>query len=67
MNATESKALIDKAGGDTAFARHLGIDTGLYWRQRVNRWRSRGIPAAVCLEYYDVLKRLQRKREARAK
>ena len=49
MDKDQTKALIDKAGGDTAFARYLGIDKKRGYQQRVNNWKRRGIPSEVML------------------
>lgn len=62
MTPNETSDLIDRAGGDAAFGRLLGIDQGDGWQQRVNNWRRRGLPAAVELEHYETIRSL---REAR--
>lgn len=49
---------IAAAGGDSEFARLLGIDTEPGYQQRVNNWKRRGIPPGVVLEHYDILKKL---------
>lgn len=59
MDATESAALIDRAGGPTAFGKLLGIDSGDGWIQRVSNWKRRGIPSEVVLEHYETFQRLR--------
>ena len=59
MNESESRKLIDVAGGLAEFAKLLGVDKGDYWQQRVNNWRTRGIPSAVILEHYDTIQKLR--------
>jgi hypothetical protein len=59
MDANESAALIERAGGTKAFAELLGINTGEGWLQRVSNWRTRGIPSAVILEHYDTIQKLR--------
>lgn len=59
IDPEEAKSLIDAAGGDTKFAELLGIEGKDGFQQRVNNWRRRGMPAAVVLEHYEVLKRLR--------
>lgn len=63
MNPDQSTKIIDKAGGDAAFARLLGIDSKDGFQQRVNNWRRRGLPSDVVLEHYDLIKELQSKVE----
>jgi hypothetical protein len=59
MDPAQTTRLIDAAGGDTAFGRLLGIDESPGFQQRVNNWKRRGIPAAVVLEHYEAIKRLE--------
>jgi len=59
MTPHETSALIDKAGGDAAFGRLLGIDDTEGWLQRVNNWRRRGLPTAVQLEHYETIQALR--------
>lgn len=65
MNPSESSALIEKAGGDTAFGRLLGLDKGDGWQQRINNWKRRGIPSDVVLEHYETIQQLMAERRAR--
>lgn len=60
MDSTQTTSLIEAAGGDTAFAKLLGIDVEPGFQQRVNNWKRRGIPASVVLDHYDTIKRLQK-------
>jgi hypothetical protein len=59
MSPTEISTLIEHVGGITAFGRMLGIDDGEGWQQRINNWRHRGLPPAVELQHYDLLKALR--------
>jgi hypothetical protein len=59
MDANETSRIISAAGGDVAFARMLGIDGKPGHQQRVNNWKRRGMPPAVVLEHYAVLKKLR--------
>lgn len=59
MDANESVQIIEAAGGDTAFARLLGINSSPGYQQRVNNWRRRGIPASVVLEHFEAIQRLR--------
>lgn len=61
MDASQATRLIDVAGGDTAFAKLLGIDADPGFQQRVNNWKRRGLPPAVVLDHYDTIKQLQKK------
>ncbi|HEY1723999.1 MAG TPA: hypothetical protein VGF89_01145 [Steroidobacteraceae bacterium] len=61
MDGQTTARLIDAAGGDTAFGKLLGIGGEAGFQQRVNNWRRRGLPAAVALEHYDVVKKLHAK------
>lgn len=61
MDKDETVALIDFAGGDSEFARLLGIDGDDGHQQRVNNWKRRGMPAAVVLEHFEVIRDLQAK------
>lgn len=58
MTPDESIRLIDSAGGDSAFAKLIGIDEQPGFQQRVNNWKRRGIPADVLLEHYDLIRGL---------
>ncbi|MDB6104081.1 MAG: hypothetical protein JWO52_4080 [Gammaproteobacteria bacterium] len=64
MEIYETKALIDAAGGDTAFGKLLGIDSDEGFQQRVNNWRRRGMPSSVVLEHYEVIQQLKAKMDA---
>jgi hypothetical protein len=59
MEATETRRIIEQAGGDTAFAKLLGIDSQRGYQQRVNNWKRRGIPAEVVLEHYETIRKLR--------
>ena len=61
MDKDQTKALIDKAGGDTAFARYLGIDKKRGYQQRVNNWKRRGIPSEAMLKHQRQINSLARK------
>ena len=58
MDPQSTKAIIEEAGGDAAFARLLGIDKKPGFQQRVNNWKRRGIPGSVAYEHYSVIQRL---------
>ena len=60
MNANETSKIIEAAGGDSAFARLLGLDKTPGFQQRVNNWKRRGMPAAVVLEHRKKIDRLRR-------
>ena len=60
MNANETYKIIEAAGGDSAFARLLGLDKTPGFQQRVNNWKRRGMPAAVVLEHRKKIDRLRR-------
>lgn len=64
MGPEDTVRLIDAVGGDTAFARLLGITETKGYQQRVNNWKRRGIPARVALSHHDQLQRLQRSTRA---
>jgi len=65
IDAKVAKRLIDHVGGARAFARVLDIDYDAPGQpQRVWNWKNRGMPSAVVVANYEVLKRL--KRQARA-
>lgn len=66
MTPTESTAIIEAAGGDSEFARMLGIADTETFRQRVNNWKRRGIPPRVILEHLVVIEALRRKSQAAA-
>lgn len=59
MTPEESAKLIEKAGGIDSFAELIGITDHAHYQQRVNNWRSRGIPPKVVLEHLAVIQRLQ--------
>jgi hypothetical protein len=59
MDKYESRAVIEAAGGDTAFAKLLGIGEDRYAAQRVNNWKRRGIPSDVVLEHLPTIRELQ--------
>jgi len=59
MDNIETRALIEAAGGDRAFARLLGLDATPYAVQRVNNWKRRGMPPAVVLANQHVLAKLR--------
>lgn len=61
MEPNESQQIIKIAGGPAAFARLLGITNQPNFHQKINNWRARGIPAAVVLEHYQVISKLQAK------
>lgn len=63
VNPNESAALIDGAGGPSAFGKLLGIDSGDGWVQRVSNWKRRGIPSDVVLEHYETIQKLQAERK----
>ncbi|MDE2427015.1 MAG: hypothetical protein KGO96_14040 [Elusimicrobia bacterium] len=48
------KAVIDALGGSTELARKLGLDPTAGGVQRVENWKSRGIPAAIRLEHFQL-------------
>ena len=60
MDAQETSLIIDAAGGDTAFARLLGLDQTPGYQQRVNNWKRRGIPAQVVLDHLPSIEFLRR-------
>jgi len=59
MTKSETKRLISAVGGDTAFARLLGIQKQVGAVQRINNWKRRGMPAAVELEHYEKIQELK--------
>ncbi|QLG87660.1 hypothetical protein HQ393_04990 [Chitinibacter bivalviorum] len=60
MNAHLSTLIIRIAGGDTAFAKLIGLDPSKPGvQQRVHNWKSRGIPSAVVLENYQAITALK--------
>ena len=61
MDAKESLELIESAGGDTAFAKLLGLTEQPGYQQRVNNWKRRGIPPRVILEHQLLIEALRRK------
>lgn len=66
MTPTESTAIIEAAGGDSEFARLLGIADTATFRQRVNNWKRRGISPRVILDHLVVIEALRRKSQAAA-
>lgn len=58
MNKEQTQIVINAAGGDSAFARLLGIDSHPGFQQRVNNWKRRGMPSDVVLEHYETISRL---------
>ena len=58
MDAKQTEELINRVGGDIAFAKLLGIDNGSF-QQRVNNWKRRGMPSSVELEHYEILQTLR--------
>lgn len=60
MDSDLSAKIIDRAGGDTAFAKLLGLDAEEGFQQRVNNWKRRGLPAEVVLAHYDTIKKLEK-------
>jgi hypothetical protein len=59
MDAKVTRAVIERAGGDRAFAKLLGLipeSPGIV--QRINNWKRRGLPAAVHVEHFDLLRDL---------
>jgi hypothetical protein len=61
MTADETSELIAAAGGDSAFAKLLGIDEEPGVAQRVNNWKRRGMPPSVELEHYETIRSLKRR------
>lgn len=61
MTPAETTKLIDKAGGNTAFAALLGIDQEPGYQQRLTNWKRRGMPPAVILEHHEKILKLQTK------
>ena len=61
MTPNESIAIIEAAGGDSEFARLLGLDANETFRQRVKNWKRRGIPPRVILDHFLVIEQLRRK------
>lgn len=58
MTPAESARIIEAAGGDTEFAKLLGLTEAPGFKQRVNNWKRRGIPADVILANYDAIQQL---------
>lgn len=59
--------IIKRAGGVTAFAKLLGMETDEGFHQRVNNWKRRGLPSDVVLAHYDTIKNLEKlEQEAQA-
>lgn len=59
MTADETFELITAAGGDSAFAKLLGIEGQAGFAQRVNNWKRRGIPSSVELDHYEKIRVLR--------
>lgn len=59
MTKAETKRLIRAAGGDTAFAKLLGIELQEGVAQRINNWKRRGMPSAFELEHYHAIQELK--------
>jgi DNA-binding transcriptional regulator YdaS (Cro superfamily) len=59
MTKSQTKRLIQAAGGDAAFAKLLGIEQQEGVAQRVNNWKRRGMPSAVELEHYEKIQELK--------
>jgi hypothetical protein len=57
-SARRASKIIELAGGDTAFAKLLGLDGDRAFQQRVNNWKRRGLPSDVVLEHYETIKKL---------
>lgn len=64
MGPEESTKLIETAGGDKQFATLIGLANERGYKQRVNNWKRRGIPAAVILQHQDVIRDLTAKAQA---
>lgn len=60
MDAKHSSDIIEAAGGSAAFARLVGYDPAVRGViQRVNNWKTRGIPSSVAFENVDAIRRLE--------
>jgi hypothetical protein len=64
MGPEESAKLIETAGGDKQFATLIGLANEPGYKQRVNNWKRRGIPAAVILANQGVIRDLESKSRA---
>lgn len=64
MDAKDAFDLIESAGGDTAFAKLLGLTSLPGYRQRVNNWKRRGIPPRVILDHQVIIEALRRQMPA---
>jgi hypothetical protein len=60
MTAYETSQLIVAAGGDSAFAKLLGIEDQQGAAQRVNNWKRRGMPSSVELDHYETIRALKK-------
>jgi len=60
MTPEDTSELITAAGGDSAFARLLGIEGEPGFAQRVNNWKRRGMPPSVELDHYEKIQSLKR-------
>ena len=68
MDSIKSTQIIAMAGGVSAFALLIGLDTSQKGiQQRVQNWKSRGIPPRVVLEHLSVIRRLEKNQLARMK
>jgi hypothetical protein len=61
MTPRETSELIEVAGGDSAFAKLLGIDGQPGVNQRVNNWKRRGMPPSVELDHYQIIQNLKKR------
>lgn len=61
MSPEQSTKLIEVAGGDKQFAQLIGLADEPGYKQRVNNWKRRGIPAAVLLANQNVIRDLEAK------
>jgi DNA-binding transcriptional regulator YdaS (Cro superfamily) len=61
MTPEESRKLIEVAGGDKQFATLIGLAEEPGYKQRVNNWKRRGIPATVILANQSVIQDLAAK------
>ena len=60
MDPEESKRIIEKSGGDMAFARFLGIHNTTSAQQRVNNWKRRGIPSQILVTHWEKIQELRK-------
>ncbi len=59
MTPEKTVQLIEAAGGDLAFADLLGLEVRPGLQQRINNWKHRGLPKAIMVEHYDLIRSLQ--------